>query len=113
MGGAILGASVSILVGLACLVIGVLNMKGNISMLHSYHINNISDEDKIPFGRIVGVGMFIVSASLISYGGLLIPAELIKDDIYVIVANVILAIGLVIGLGISLFAIKKYNKKII
>ena len=113
MGGAISGAIISILVGIACLVIGILNMKGNISMLHSYHINNIKEEDKVPFGKMVGKGMIIVAVSLIIYGGLFIPAEITKENLYMTVANVVLGIGLVIGMGICLYAIKKYNKKII
>ena len=113
MGGAISGAIVSILVGIACLVIGILNRKGNISMLHSYHINNITEENKAPFGKIVGTGMFIIAGSLIIYGGLFIPAELTKENIYMTIANVVLVVGLVLGLGICLYAIKKYNKKIV
>lgn len=112
MGGAITGAVVSILVGIACLVIGILNMKGNISMLHSYHINHITEENKAPFGKKMGIGMLIIAGSIIAYGGLLIPAELTKENIYLIVANAVLIVGLVVGLGIALYAIKKYNKKI-
>ncbi len=113
MNEAIIGAAISIFVGLACFVISLLNMKGNISMLHSYHTNNISEEDKIPFGRRVGVGMLFVANSLIIYGGLFIPAELTKNNIYMIVANIVLAVGLTVGLAICLLAIKKYNKTII
>ena len=113
MDGAITGAIVSILVGITCLIIGILNRKGNISMLHSYHINNISEENVLPFGKRIGIGMIIVSISLIIYGGLFIPAELTKESIYLTIGNAILFVGLLIGLVICLFAIKKYNKKII
>ena len=113
MTGAITGASISIIVGIACIIIGILNKKGNISMLHSYHINNISEADKLPFGKMVGTGMITVGVTLIIYGSLFIPAELTKDDIYMTISNIVIIVGMVIGLGISLFAIKKYNKKII
>ena len=113
MGGAIAGAVISIVCGIVCLVIGILNMRGNVSMMHSYHVNNISPENIRPFGRLVGIGMIITAVTLAIYGALFIPAEITKDSIYTIIANVILVVGLVIGLGISLYAIKKYNKKII
>ena len=113
MAGAITGACVSIIVGIACLIIGILNMKGNISMLHSYHINNITEENKAPFGKIVGIGMVINAVTLVIYGGLFIPAELTKEDVYLTIGNIVLSIGVVLGLGICLLAIKKYNKKII
>ena len=112
MTGAITGASISIIVGIVCIIIGVLNKKGNISMLHSYHTNNISEEDRIPFGKMVGTAMIIIGITLIIYGALFIPAELTKDDIYITISNIVIIVGMVIGLGISLFAIKKYNKKI-
>ena len=40
---------VSALVGIVCIVLGVSNMKGNISSLHSYHRNRVSEEDRILF----------------------------------------------------------------
>ena len=109
MGGAITGAATGIIVGLICLVIGILN----ISMLHSYHVNNIPEENKKPFGRLVGLGMIIISITLMVYGALFIPAELLENELYLNIGNGVLIGGLVLGLGISLYAIKKYNKKII
>ena len=46
---------VSALVGVVCIVLGISNMKGNISSLHSYHRSRVSEEDRIPFGRMVGL----------------------------------------------------------
>ena len=113
MGGAITGAITGVLVGIVCFVIGILNIKGNISMLHSYHINNIKEEDRIPFGKLVGKGMIVIAIALVIYGILFIPFELTQNVIYTYVSNCILIVGLVIGLAITLYAIKKYNKKII
>lgn len=113
MCGAIIGASISVLVGIVCLVIGILNMQGNISMLHSYHINNVTKENTLAFGRIIGVGMIVVSMTLIIYGLLLVLAELTKETIYMTIGNVVLIICLVLGIGICLYAVKKYNKNII
>ena len=107
------GGIISIIVGVVCIGIGLLNMRGNISMLHSYHINNIKEEDKKPFGKLVGIGMIIVGLSLIGYGALFIVYESNPEKLYMDLANIVLIVGLVIGLVISLFAIKKYNKEII
>ena len=106
-------AIIGIIIGIGCIVIGILNMKGNIKMLHSYHTNNIKEEDKIPFGRLVGIGTIIIGVSLIVYGFLNAMYAIIKNDQIVITSNIILVIGLIIGICICLFAIKKYNKKII
>ena len=112
MGGAITGAVIGILVGLICLVIGIQNIKGNVSMLHSYHINNIKEEDKPAFGRAVGLGMVIMAIALIVYGALFIPAELTENGIYATGGGAILAVGLGGGIVLTLLAIKKYNGSI-
>ena len=109
---AIISASVAIIVGIVFLIIGISNIKGNISMVHSYHVNNITEENRLPFGRTIGVGMIIISISLIVFGGLLIPSELTKDKIYSTIGDIVLIVGGLLGIGISLYAIKKYNKKI-
>ena len=106
-------AIIGIIIGIACIVIGVLNMKGNIKMLHSYHINNIKEEDKIPFGRLVGIGTLVIGISLIIYGSLNVAYTINQNDLFVVLSNILLVIGLIIGICICLFAIKKYNKKII
>lgn len=106
-------AIIGIIIGIVCIVIGALNMKGNIKMLHSYHINNIKEEDKIPFGRLVGIGTIVIGISLIFYGSLNVVYIINQNDLFVVLSNILLVIGLIIGIGICLFAIKKYNKKII
>ena len=112
MGGAIAGAAIDILIGIVFIVIGILNIKGNVSMLHSYHINNISEENKKPFGKLVGIGMIVIAISLMTCGVLFIPGELTGKGVYVTASNVILFTGLIAGCGICLYAIKKYNKNI-
>lgn len=94
----------AVIVGVVCIVIGISNRKGNLSMLHSYHKNNVSEEDRIPFGKLVGLGMIIVGAALAVYGGLsLVSAAAI--------GNAVLIVGLVVGLGLAFYAMKKYNKR--
>ena len=87
----------SIILGVILIVIGILNMKGNISTLHAYHRNRVKEEDKLPFGRMVGVGTIIVGVSLIASGFL---------------GETILIVGLVIGLIPIVVAMFKYNKGI-
>ena len=49
------GNVVAFLVGVVCIVLGISNMRGNISSLHSYHRHRVSEEDRIPFGKQVGL----------------------------------------------------------
>ena len=67
------GFVVSFLVGIVCIVLGISNMRGNISSLHSYHTHRVSEEDRIPFGKMVGLGTIIVGAGIMILNMLIRP----------------------------------------
>lgn len=102
----------TIIFGIIFIVIGILNMKGNISSLHSYHRKRVKEEDRILFGRKVGVGTIIIGISLIIFGTLMYAAELLTNAMYEHIANIILIIGLIVGIGFNFYAMFKYNKGI-
>jgi hypothetical protein len=87
-------------------------MLGNISSLHSYHRHRVSEEDRLPFGRLVGIGMIIIGISISIFGVLSMIMVHTGKEIYTIVASVIMVIGLVVGLGLNFYAMIKYNKGI-
>lgn len=107
------GGILTIIIGIVCIIIGIINKKGNISMLHSYHINNIKEENKKPFSKLIGTGMIIVGITLVIFGALMIASIVLENDMYNNIGNIVAIIGMLIGLVICLYAIKKYNKKII
>ena len=96
---------IQIIIGLVLIIIGIFNMKGNISMLHSYHRKRVKKEDVIPFGKKVGIGSIIIGITIILAGIFTILN-------YTNISNIILGIGLVIGFIIIFYAIFKYNKGI-
>ena len=100
------------LIGIAIIVIGIMNRKGNVSMLHSYHIKNISQQDLLPFGKKVGLGMIIVGISIILLGGFGVLALILGENIYYIIGTAVSILGLVIGTVTAIISIKKYNKTI-
>ncbi len=103
---------ISAIIGVICIVIGVLNRKGNISMLHSYHRKRVSDEDRLPFGKKVGLGMIIIGVAMILFSGLYFLADNLNERIYFIIGNIVFIIGFVVGLAITCYAMIKYNKGI-
>ena len=103
---------VILLVGIVCIILGISNMRGNISSLHSYHRNRVSEEDRIPFGKQVGLGTIIVGIGIIIFGILSSVALYIENNIFVLVGTAFLILGIIIGLVISFRAMIKYNKGI-
>lgn len=106
------GLILTIFVGIVCIVIGISNFKGNIESLHSYHRNRVSEEDRIPFGKIVGIGMIIIGFGVILCGGLSIAALFSENKVFMHLGTGIMAVCLLIGLGMSFYAMIKYNKGI-
>ena len=98
--------------GVLVCVIGAINMTGNISSLHRYHRHRVSEEDRIPFGRMIGLGTLSVGVSLIVFGVLNWIAGGVNLLALPIVATVVLIVGIVVGLGIAFYAMFKYNKGI-
>ena len=103
---------VTALFGIVCLVIGTLNRKGNISTLHSYHRNRVSEEDRIPFGKLIGLGTIIIGIALIAFSLFSYLATAKHDSFYLTVGYAVMGTGFVIGIGISFYAMFKYNKGI-
>ncbi len=103
---------VAFLLGVACIFLGILNMRGNISSLHSYHRHRVSEEDKIPFGKKVGLGTIICGCAVVVFSGLSAITFHTENRMFVLVGTVLLIAGLVVGLGLSFYAMIKYNKGI-
>ena len=103
---------VSALVGIVCIVLGASNCKGNISSLHSYHRQRVSEEDRIPFGRMVGFGTIIIGVAIIVFSGLSAVTLYTDNEIFTLIGTVILISGIIVGLVISFKAMIKYNKGI-
>ena len=106
------GNIVTFLVGVVCIVLGISNMRGNISSLHSYHRSRVSEEDRIPFGKQVGLGTIIVGIGIIVFSVLSSVTLYTENDIFILVGTAVLVIGIILGLVISFRAMIKYNKGI-
>ena len=100
---------VAIIVGFVCMAIGISNRKGNINSLHSYHRSRVKEEDRIPFGKQVGLGMIVVGIGIAIYGALSLVSLNVDNTICMLIGTGIMIAGLVTGLGIAFAAMKKYN----
>ena len=105
-------AFVPIGLGVFLLILGAFNRKGNLSSIHWYHRHRVTEENKLPFGRLVGGGTMIVGAAMAVFGILSLAAGWLEMEFLVIVGSVIVVIGIAAGLALSLYAMMKYNNGI-
>jgi len=100
------------ILGVISTVLGVMNMKGNISSIHWYHRHRVTEENRKPFGRLVGLGTLIIGVALIISGILFWISETTATELWLIIGCVITVVGIVVGLILSFYAMIKYNKGI-
>ena len=105
----VIGFITTSLVGLVAVVLGIINMTGNISSIHEYHRKRVSEENRKLFGRLVGLGTVLIGVSVIVFGAFLFAFEKTELWSLMIIGNVALLAGMVAGLAISFYAMKKYN----
>ncbi len=103
---------VAFLVGVLCIVLGISNMRGNISSLHSYHRHRVSEEDRIPFGKQVGLGTVIIGIGIIIFSSLSAVTLYTENNIFTLIGTAVLIVGIVVGLIMRFKAMIKYNKGI-
>lgn len=108
-----MGPAVSpMILGILISLLGVSNMKGNLSSIHRYHRHRVREEDRAAFGRLMGLGTLIAGLSVALMGCGLALAELLQAEVWTLLGSVIVAAGCAVGLGLSFYAMFKYNKGI-
>lgn len=99
-----MGNMILLFLGVIISVMGVVNIKGNISTIHAYNRRNVKEEDIPKYGKTVGTGTLIIGISLVLGFIVSFWSEIIID--YIILPAII------IGLGLILYGQFKYNKGI-
>lgn len=96
---------IQIIIGIVLIIIGISNIKGNISLLHSYHRKRVKKEDIKPYGKKVGIGTIIIALTIIIAG-------ILAFLNYTNISNISLIVGFLTGFIIIFYAMFKYNKGI-
>lgn len=92
-----------IVVSIIFIVCAAVIMGGKIELMHSYHIKNITEETRKPYGRVVGAGLLVIGAGILLDGVL---------SFFIDNAKPVTVVSLIIGLGIIFYGQFKYNKGI-
>ena len=104
---------VPFILGIMISVIGVVNMSGNISTLHWYHRSRVKEEDRLPFGRTVGLGTILIGCSISLNAALEYAALKAGNESLGSYGGLILIGGLAVGSVLIIYALFRYNKGII
>lgn len=94
---------IMLILGVLISVVGIVNIKGNISTIHSYNRRRVK-EDIPKYGKVVGTGTLIIGISLVL--GFIVSFWSEEIMGYIILTAII------IGLGFILYGQFKYNKGI-
>lgn len=100
------------LLGLLIAAMGLTNWKGNLSTLHWYHRHRVTEENRPIFGKLVGAGTMLIGAALIFFSLLSYAGNQLQSAAFTVTGSVLLAAAVIIGLGVTFYAMIKYNKGI-
>ena len=95
--------------GILVSILGIINMTGNISSLHWYHRQRVTEENRKPFGKLVGLGTLIIGLSMIVFGILFLIFEQTQLQAFVVIGVIELIVSIIVGIFVSFYAMKKYN----
>lgn len=94
-----------IVVGVVFAVLGLINILGNISTIHSYNRKNVSEEDTPKYGKAIGAGTLLM-------GVCFLVGAVVNLVFKLNVQYIFLAVGCVLGAVLILYGQFKYNKGI-
>lgn len=90
-----------LVLGVLVSVIGIVNIKGNISTIHSYNRRNVKEDDVPKYGKAVGTGTLIMGISFVLSYVTTFWSEAIMA--FIIIPAIVL------GLAFILYGQIKYN----
>lgn len=94
-----------LVLGVFISVLGIVNMTGNISTIHSYNRRKVKEEDIPKYGKAMGIGTLLIGVSfIIAFILMLQNSEALIEFI--------VPPAIVIGIAFMLYAQFKYNKGI-
>ena len=92
-----------LLLGGFLIALGILNIRGNLSSIHWYQRQRITQETARPYGKWMGSGSVVIGGGLI-LGGVLAWTKWSLACPYVAIA------AIAVGIGLMVYAQVRYNK---
>ncbi len=89
--------------GLCFIMLGIYNIKGNISSIHWYNRTKVTTDDSFKYARFIGIGTVVIGSGMI-------VTEVLKLIFDIEEIAYLLILVVVVGLIFILYAQIKYNK---
>lgn len=90
-----------LVLGLFISVLGIVNISGNISTIHSYNRRKVKEEDVPKYGKAVGTGTLIIGISFV--------LGFIAAFWSEVIMGIIILPAIIVGLAFILYGQIKYN----
>lgn len=90
-----------LVLGLFISVLGIVNISGNISTIHSYNRRKVREEDVPKYGKAVGTGTLIIGISFV--------LGFIAAFWSEVIMGIIILSAIIVGLAFILYGQIKYN----
>ena len=91
--------------GICIIILGIFNLKGNISAIHWYNRLKITEENRKKYGKSMGIGNLIIGICMTITA--ILQMIFYNENIWYITV-----LGIVIGLIFMIYGQIKYNKGI-
>lgn len=92
-------------IGILLIILGIANLRGDLSAIHRYNRRRVREEDMPRYGRAMGLGTVVMGASIALTAVLQMVFHL--EAFYYIIAA-----GITAGIAVMLYAQLRYNKGI-
>lgn len=98
-----------LMIGVLFIILGMMNIKGNISTIHWYNRIRITEETRPKYGKLMGAGTIIIGSGFI--------LDTLLNLLFVstfseLIGAIIVGVTCIVGLAVMLYAQIKYNKGI-
>lgn len=93
-----------LMIGICIVIVGIINIRGNVRTVHWYHRRRVAEEDIPSYGRVIGLGTAAIGVGLI-LGAILEPRMGDWGLLPIVV-------GVVVGLGLVFYGQIRYNRGI-
>ncbi|MBQ3255902.1 MAG: hypothetical protein IJA67_00600 [Oscillospiraceae bacterium] len=90
-----------LILGVFISALGIVNIMGNISTIHTYNRRKVREEDVPKYGKAVGTGTLIIGTSFVVGFAVSFISELLMA--------IIILPAVIVGLGFILYGQFKYN----